>query len=207
MPSTKEKRPSLKTPVGRLCFPAIFEKEKQMEGATTPPKYAATIVFDKAYLKAHPDEMARYNAIRAAADKACIEKFKKNLKDASAAIARFWNPFRDGAEKAHLDGYGEGTIFFKASSRNRPGAVGPDAHTPIDDPAALYAGCYVRISVSPYAFDNKMKGIGIGINNIMFIKDGERLAGGVDALEDFGEFDMGGDAMADATAAESDDFL
>lgn len=201
--SKKEKRPSLKTPVGRLCFPAIFEKEKQMEGATAPPKYAATIVFDKEYLKSHPDEMARFNAIRAAADAVCKEKFKKSLKDASQAIARFWNPFRDGAEKAHLDGYGEGTIFLKASSRNRPGAVGPDAKTPIDDPEALYAGCYVRISVSPYAFDNKMKGVGIGLNNVMFVRDGERLAGGVNAEEDFGEFEMEGAAAA----PDGDDFL
>lgn len=201
--SKKEKRPSLKTPIGRLCFPAIFEKEKQREGATTPPKYAATIVFDKNYLKTNKDEMARFNAIRDACDTVCKEKFKKSLKDATAAIARFWNPIRDGAEKAHLDGYGEGTIFFKASSRNRPGAVNSDARTPIDDPEALYAGCYVRISVSPYAFDNKMKGIGIGLNNVMFVKDGERLAGGVDAMEDFGEFEMEGASMS----TESDDFL
>jgi hypothetical protein len=191
--SKKEKRPSLKTPVGRLCFPAIFNKEQQMEGATTPPKYAATIVFDKAYLKANRDEMARFNAIREAADAVCREKFKKPLKDAAQAIPRFWNPFRDGKEKAHLDGYGDGTFFFKASSRNRPGAVGSDARTPIDDEAALYAGCYVRLSVSPYAFDNKMKGVGIGLNNVMFVKDGPPLAGGVDAAEDFGEFESNSD--------------
>lgn len=204
--SKKEKRPSLKTPIGRLCFPAIFEKEKQMEGATTPPKYAATIVFDKAYLKANKDEMARYTAIREAADKSCREKFKKTVRDAAAAIPRFWNPFRDGSEKAHLDGYGDGTLFFKASSRNRPGAVGSDAKTPIDDEAALYAGCYVRLSISPYAFDNKMKGIGIGLNNVMFVRDGERLAGGMDPAEDFGEFE--GETAADAAFGEdADDFL
>lgn len=203
--SKKEKRPSLKTPVGRLCFPAIFEKEKQMEGATTPPKYAATIVFDKTYLTANKDEMARFNAIRTAADAVCREKFKKSLKDATAAIARFWTPFRDGAEKAHLDGYGEGTLFFKASSRNRPGAVGPDGKTPIDDAEALYAGCYVRISVSPYAFDNKMKGVGIGLNNVMFIRDGDRLSGGVNAEDDFGEFAMEG--VTESSDTDSDDFL
>ncbi len=202
--SKKEKRPSLKTPVGRLCFPAIFEKEKQMEGATTPPKYAATIVFDKNYLKSHPDEMTRYNAIRQAADAACREKFKKTVKDAAAGIPRFWDPFRDGSEKEHLDGYGNGTLFFKASSRNRPGAVGSDTKTPIDDAEALYAGCYVRLSVSPYAFDNKMKGIGIGLNNVMFVRDGERLAGGVNAEEDFGEFES---ESATGDGAEDDDFL
>jgi len=77
--SKKEKRPSLKTPIGRLCFPAIFEKEKQMEGATTPPKYAATIVFDKKYLQANKEEMARYNAIKEACDVVCRDKFKKTL--------------------------------------------------------------------------------------------------------------------------------
>ena len=204
--SKKEKRPSLKSPIGRLCFPAIFQKEQQMEGATTPPKYAATIVFDKAYLKANKDEMARYQAIRDMAEKVCLEKFKKSLKDAGAKIPRFWNPFRDGAEKAHLDGYGDGTIFFKASSRNKPGAVGNDAKTPIDDEAALYAGCYVRLSVSPYAFDNKMKGIGIGLNNVMFVKDGPPLAGGVNPAEDFGEFESD-DSLGDETGGDEDDFL
>ncbi len=203
--SKKEKRPSLKTPIGRLCFPAIFEKEKAMEGATTPPKYAATIVIDKAYLKSHPDEMARFTAIREACDRACRDKFKKPLKEAAEKIPRFWNPMRDGAEKEHLDGYGAGTIFFKASSRNRPGAVGPDAKTPIEDAEALYAGCYVRLSVSPYAFDNKMKGVGIGLNNVMFVRDGERLAGGVNPAEDFGEFES--ETESEFDAAEADDFV
>lgn len=201
----KAKRPKLLTPVGRLCFPAIFEKEKPMAGATTAPKYAATIVFDKQYLKSHPDEMARYNAIKALANTVCLEKFKKPLDEAIKLIPRFWNPFRQGSEKEHLDGYGEGTIFFKASSNNRrPGAVGPDTKTPIDDPEALYAGCYVRLNVGAYAFDNKMKGVGIGLNSVMFVRDGERLDGGSgDASADFGEVAMDEPAGGD----DNDDFL
>lgn len=198
----KKQRVKLLTPVGRLCFPAIFEKEKPMKDATTPPKYAATIVFDKEYLRTHKDEAARYQAIKALCNTACIEKFKKPLDEVTKTIPRFWNPFRDGAEKEHLDGFGAGTIFFKASSNNRrPGAVGPDTKTPIDDKEALYPGCYVRLSIGAYAFDNKMKGVAIGLNSVMFVRDGERLDGGSDASEDFGEFNSG------ETETETDDFL
>lgn len=199
--SEKKSRPKLLTPVGRLSFPAIFEKEKPMPGATSAPKYAATIIFDRQYLKSHPDEAARWNAIKALANSVCLEKFKKPLDEAIIKIPRFWNPFRDGAEKEHLDGFGAGTLFIKASSNNRrPGAVGPDTKTPIDDPEALYAGCYVRLNVGAYAFDNKMKGVGIGLNSIMFVRDGDRLDGSSsDASDDFGE------VAAEGTGEDSDD--
>jgi hypothetical protein len=201
----KKTRIKLLTPVGRLSFPAIFEKERLMEGATGEPKYAATIIFDKAYIQANKDELARYNAIRAEAERVCKGKFKKPLKDAVAQIPRFWNPFRQGEEKDHLDGYGAGTVFFKASGKRKPGVVGPDSKTPILDKEALYSGCYIRLSVSPYSFDNKMKGIGIGLNNVMFVRDGERLDGGSDPTEDFGEVAVDTDDFGASGGDVSDD--
>lgn len=184
--SEAKKRVKLLTPMGRLCFPAIFEKEqRQVEGANTPPKYVATLVFDKAYLKANKDEMARYTAMRQAADASCVEKFKKPIKDIK--FSNFRDPFRDGAEKEHLDGFGEGTLYVKFSSKQRPGVVASDAKTPLDDPEALYPGCYVRISTNPYAYDNRSKGVAFSLNNVMFVKDGPRLDFRSDPEEDFGE--------------------
>lgn len=205
MANEKGKRVKLVTPVGRLSFPAIFEKETPMAGSTGPGKYAATIIFDSAYIKAHKDELDRYNAIKAEADRACEKMFKKPLNVAIKEIARFWTPFRNGAEKKHLDGYGEGTIFFKASSqKKRPGVLASDKKTVITDPEAIYSGCYVRLTVSPYAFDNKMKGVGIGLMSVMFIRDGVPLDGSSNPADDFGEIPV--DDMDDPLA-EDDDLL
>lgn len=201
MANAKEKRKVMLTPVGRLCFPSIFEKEKRrMKDSQGEPKYVATLVFDKEYLKTHPDELARYNAMKKNAEEVCLEKFKKPIKEAAAKIANFNDPFRDGAQKDHLDGFGEGTIFVKFTSNFKPGVVGSDARTPIDDPDALYPGCYARISTGAWAYDNRSKGIGFNMNNVMFVRDGERLDGRGAADADFGELagvaaDSGGDDL------------
>lgn len=196
----KGKRVRLLTPVFRACFVNVFNKARQMEDSSGEPKYEITMVFDKAYLKKNPDELARFNAMRAAADAACLDKFKKPIKDVK--FSTFHNPFRDGAEKEHLGGFGEGTLFVKASSKMKPGIVGPDRVTPIDDADAVYPGCYMRATVGFYGFDNRMKGVGCGLNNLMFVRDGERLDGRTDPSEDFGEVP----AMAGADG-DMDDML
>lgn len=203
MAEAKPKRVKLLSPVGRLCFPAIFNKARLFEGATTEPKFELTLVFDKAYLKSHPDELARFNAMRQAADKACVEKFKKPLKEAVTKIANFRDPFRDGEEKEHLGGFGPGTIYIKAKSKNRPGVVAADAKTPIDDPSLLYAGCYVRVSLGVWAYDNVSKGVSFWINSVMFVRDGVRLDGQTNPEEDF-------DGMAETAsvgAGDDDDLI
>lgn len=185
MPEKKE-RIKLLTPPGRLCFVSVFQKADPMEGSNSAPKYEATLLLDKEFLKKNPTEMKRYQAIKAAVDTACRGMFKKSIEEAAKSIRNFHNPLRDGSEKEHLNGFA-GMIFFKASSKRRPGIVMPDGKTPITDPEAIYPGCYARLSIGPYAFDNKSKGVGLGLNNVMFVKDGERLDGGSNPEEDFGE--------------------
>lgn len=184
----KKQRKKFLTPPGRLTFPAIFEKERPMENATTPPQYAATIVFNKDELKRNPTELARFNAIKKEIDACFLEKFKKPYAEAKLRIPTLHNPLRDGLEKEHLEGYGAGTIFFKAKSKRRPGVVGPDTKTIIDDPEGVYSGCYVRLSVTPYAYDKGGgKGVALALNSVMFVKDGERLDGVSNPTEDFDE--------------------
>lgn len=192
-----------KTPVGRFSFISIFSKNtRRMEGQSEEdftPQYEVTVIFDKEYIRKNPAELAKWNELKADADAACMEKFKKNLKDAKAKIANFHDPFRDGAEKEHLDGFGEGTVFIKFKSFRKPGVVGPDLQ-PIDDADMVYPGCYGRVSYRAAAFEYKKmkKGVKFYLNNVMFVRDGERLDGGSSAEEDFGE-----EAMA--TASDIDD--
>lgn len=190
--AAKKTREKFLTPIGRFNFPNVFHKAKAMD-ADGKDAYDCQIVFDKEYLKKHPEEMARFKKIQAGLDAACVAMFKKPVKETQAKIPRFWNPVRQGEEKEHLEGYGAGTIFFKAKTYKKPGVVGPDAKTPIDDEEAIYSGCYGRLSVTPFAYGEGGKntrggkGVSLMLNSVMFVKDGERLDGGSNPEEDFGE--------------------
>ena len=50
----------------------------------------------------------------------------------------------------------------------------------------FYSGCYGRASINFYAFNVSSKGIAAGLNNLQKLEDGEMLAGGSTAEEDFG---------------------
>lgn len=179
------------TPVFRLSFPSIFEPAKPMEGSEgKKPKYEITMVFDPS--KFSPEEKARFKEMEALANEASVEKFKKPLDKLPAGHRK---PFRDGAEKEHLTGFGEGTVFAKASSFMKPGIVASDGKTPIEDAEAIYPGCYCRASVTAYSYTNVSKGVAFGLSNIMFVKDGERLDNRTDAAEDFGESAVSDDGL------------
>src|SRR5678816_4301302 len=94
----KRERKKFITPVGRLTFPAIFEKERPMENAVTPPMYAATIVFNVDNIKKNPTELAYYKAITDEVNKCFLDRFKKPFKEAKIRIPTLHNPIRDGIE-------------------------------------------------------------------------------------------------------------
>ena len=49
----------------------------------------------------------------------------------------------------------------------------------------IYAGCYCRATVTVYSYDNRSKGVAIGLMNVQKVKDGERLDSRTDAAGDF----------------------
>lgn len=182
------KKTKLLTPIFRVSFPSVFKPAPPMKGkdgvveANKKPKYEVTMIFEPSTFS--PEDKTRFQAIREAIDAASVEAFKKSLKEVPGAR----KPFRDGAEKTHLEGYGEGKIFAKASSFGKPGVVASDGRTPISDEEAFYAGCYARASVTFYSYNTAgNKGISFGLQNIMFVKDGERFDSRTDPEEDFGE--------------------
>lgn len=200
MADAKRERKKFITPVGRLTFPSLFSKAKPMEGATTEPQYEATIVFDTEAIKRDPAERARFDALRKEMEACCLDKFKKPIKEAKAKIDKFHDPLRDGEQKEHLEGFGAGHLFMKAKSKRRPGVI-TAAKVAIDDPEAIYSGCYVRFNVTPFAYDKGGgKGISVALNSVMFVRDGDRLDGVSNPEEDFGE-------MPTDEVAEDNDLL
>ncbi len=173
------------TPVFRLSFPHLFEPQQPMDGGKGKPKYGLTAVWDPA--KFTTKDKKRWADIIGALDAESKSRFKKPWAQLPANIKR---GVRDSGEKADLEGFGEGTLFANVTSQMRPGVIdadknkiGPDEGNADD----VYPGCYCRATVTVYGYDNKGKGVALGLMNVQMVKDGERLDARTDAAEDFVE--------------------
>lgn len=187
---------TLITPKARLAFPALFEARSYNN---QPAKFSATLVFDKA-AQATP-EFAKLKAAAGAAAKAKFgDKIPKTLK----------SPFRDGEEKDGVAGFNEDDVFINITSKRKPRVVDRnkvDGKFPdITDEDRVYPGCYVRASVSVYAYDKDGgKGVAFGMNNVQFLDDGERIASGGGSRAE-GDFDDAGGDNVSGEGSASDIF-
>lgn len=168
------------TPVFRLSFPAFFEAESYQGGE---PKYGCSAIWE---LKKFSDrEKKLWRAILGAMDAESKSRFKKALKDLPQNVKK---GIRDGAEKADLEGYGDGTKFAALTSKMRPGVIDRDKNAISKDEGntdEIYPGCYCRATVSIYSYDNVGKGIALGLFNVQKVAEGARLDSRTDASEDF----------------------
>lgn len=79
-----------------------------------------------------------------------------------------------------------------------PGKKAPKTVTRINgqiqtvEEGVIYPGCYVAVSVNAYGMDanDDMKAsVNLGLGNVMFLRDGERLGGGSNPEDDFDGFE------------------
>ncbi len=195
------------TPVFRLSFPHLFEAQSFDDG---PEKFGLSAVWNPS--KFSDKDKKRWKAIKAALDVESKSRFKKAFKDLPS---NFKKGLRDGAEKADLEGYGDGTIFANVTTKMRPGVIdasksriGPEEGNTDD----IYPGCYCRATVTVYSYDNKGKGLALGLMNVQKVADGDRLDSRTDAEEDFEDdidsawLDQGEDDDIPA-GDDDDDFL
>ena len=160
----------------RFCYVNVFEPTTINEGDT--PKYNLCILIPKSDTKT-------LEAIRKAIEAAKIAG-KSKLADKNGKIpSTIKLPLRDGDEERSDDPAYEGMMFINANSTRRPAIVDKDLN-PIMSQEEFYSGCYGRASINFYAFNVQSKGIAAGLNNLQKLEDGEMLAGGSTAEEDFG---------------------
>ena len=157
----------------RFSYANVFEPTAIEEGQT--PKYNISILIDKS-------------------DKKTIDKINAAIEEAKEEGKKKWGgtipkklklPLRDGDEEREEDEAYQGHFFINANSTKKPGIVDADLN-PIMDKDEFYSGCYGRASINFYPFDAGNKGIAVGLNNLQKMEDGERLAGGSSAEDDFG---------------------
>jgi len=133
----------------------------------------------------HPQLDEVKAAIAAAEDKGIAAgKFTK----ANTTSANFKQPLHDGTAEHAADerpAHYKGHMYVNANQKSgQPGIVGPDGN-PLMDNSCLYSGAFYHVDINFYPFDTKSKGVGCGLNNVMFVKDGDRLDGRVNAEEAF----------------------
>jgi len=150
------------------------------------PKYSVSCLVPKT-------DKETLAAIKGCVDKALEEGKKKNDKFMSGTVKR---PLRDGDAKGEDDEYiygdddpRRGHYFFNcnAQAKRPPQIVDRDGKTLLTTEDKIYSGCFARVSVSFYPFDQKgSKGCACGLNNVQKVADGESLGGTkVSALEEF----------------------
>lgn len=160
-------------------------------------RFSYAHVFEPKSIEDGGEKKYSVNLIIPKTDTVTIEKIEEAVEAAKVAgKASKWGgkiptnlklPLRDGdAERPDDENY-ENSYFINASSRNKPGIVDVNKDE-IMTKDEFYSGCYGRASVNFYAFNvSGNKGIAAGLNNLQKLEDGEHLAGGSSAAEDFAE--------------------
>lgn len=160
----------------RFCYVNVFEPTAMNEGDT--PKYNICVLIPKS-------DTATIDKIKKAIE-AAKEAGKAKLADKNGKIpSNLKLPLRDGDDERGDDPAFEGMYFINANSQRKPSIVDKDLN-PIMEKEEFYSGCYGRASINFYAFNVSSKGIAAGLNNLQKLEDGEMLAGGSTAEEDFG---------------------
>ena len=158
----------------RFSYVHVFEPWAGQEGQQ--PKYSVCILIPK-------DDKKTLDKIAAAMDEAVQDGVKTQWSGKQPKNLHI--PLRDGDEE-RADEYPEykNMMFLNANSKNAPGVVDKDLNV-ILDPDDVYSGCWGRASVNFFPYDsNGNRGIGVGLNNLQKLKDGERLGGSRASAED-----------------------
>lgn len=165
----------------RLSYANIWEPKAIDESSEA--KYSVAILIPKTDTKT-------VEAIKAA-QQAAVKAGESKLKDAKGKLpSSIKMPLRDGDVERSDDPNYAGCYFINANSKQAPQIVEKiqGVMHAITDKAKVYSGCYARVSFNLYAFAaSGNKGVAAGLGNIQFLADGEPLAGGSTAEQDFND--------------------
>lgn len=187
-------KPIVKVTVkGRYIGGALFEAKEKLGKV----QHSACILLDDG-------ESDKINKIIANAIKA--EFGEKKPKKSNV-----WG-VREGDDEEFEVTLGKEFINPKATTKNPPQVIKKidgQIHKVTQEEGVVYAGCYVAVSVSAYAYKGDGKkiqpGASLSLRAVMFMRDGEPLGDRLDAESEFSDFDSEFSANDDSFGEE--DFL
>lgn len=146
------------------------------------PKYQVTVLMPKSDVQAKARLDAAYQA---AVQKGVAEKWNGTMPPIVACSIHDG----DGVRPSTGEAFGPecaGHWVFTASSKN-PVSMVDAGMNPIVQKGEIYSGCYARVCVSLFPYNTAGKrGIGIGLEAVQKLRDGDPLGGGVSVADAFG---------------------
>lgn len=198
-----------------FSYPNFFTPRAASQDPNAKPKFSGAFVF--------PDPAALVD-FKKRAIAVAQERFGDKLKGAKlrtldtqhgpaiflvSPSIRVRMPWNDSPEVIAAKGYPEGSTVINARSDTKPGVVSiiPDPNTGkpmvITDESKVYPGVIGNVSGDLYAYSNSGNhGVSFGLGNVQIVRDGERLDGRANAVD---EFDADADAVADLSDLTGDD--
>ena len=172
----------------RISYANLFAPKENLNGALV---YSLSALINKK----NKSEVKKAQAAVAKAIELGIENgvFTK----AQAKARNFKRPLRDGdveAEEGTRGSEYENTIFFNCSSKNKPGLMklnDEGQRVEVLEDTEIYSGCFCHIHVSFYPFNPPgvgSRGVAVGLNHVLKVKDGPSLDGRVSAKEAFKDY-------------------
>lgn len=169
----------------RFSYSFLINPKREEENGKITEKYSVCVLIPK-------EETEIIDAINQAVQTAIDTKPHKDWKGKVPKLLKL--PLRDGDAEGKEDESYHGCMFFNCSSGMMQDKVTPRKPVvinaqkePIESEDVFYSGCYGNVSVSAFTFGGKNPGVGFILNGAQKTKDGERLAGGGNAMEDFDE--------------------
>lgn len=162
----------------RLSYAHLYDPYSNNGG---DPKYSVTVLMPKTDVQAK----ARLDAaVEAAKQKGIAEKWNGVLPPVVASAIHDGDGVRPNGEPFGAECRGH--WVFTASSKN-PVSLVDASMNPIVQKGELYSGCYARVCVSLFPYNsNGKRGIGIGLEAVQKLRDGDPLGGGVSVADAFG---------------------
>lgn len=150
----------------RLSYVTVFEPKPTPQGVE---KYSVTCLLPKS-------DKEGYQALMSAIGDEIAENKDTRLK----GVAKPKLPIHDG-DGVSPTGVEYGPeckghwVFTASANADYPPTLVDQRVQPIMDRAQLYSGCWGRVALSIYAYNNQSKGIGFGLNGIQKVRDDEPL--------------------------------
>ena len=159
----------------RLSYVTLTTPKKFADGATA--KYSAVLLIPKS-------DTETVKAIKKAA-KECFDSNPSVFKDYD--FASKFDKIYDGDGRAPKGKkYGDeyaGFWVLNASNSRKPALRDKNGNEILDE-SEIYSGCWAKVGLTIYAYNNSDCGLGVSLDLVKKVRDDEHFAGGGEAKEE-----------------------